>query len=64
MGGGKLGPILAGLGMILFLITAWGRRQARTQRQPSAALLKLQSWGSLAAFALILAGLVLMNYQK
>lgn len=60
----SLGPILAVLGMILFLVTAWGRRQARTQRQPSAALLKLQSWGSLAAFGLILAGLVLMNYQK
>lgn len=61
---GSLGQVLAVLGMILFLITAWGRRQARTRKQPSAALVKLQSWGSLAAFGLILAGLVLMNYQK
>ena len=61
---GKLGHILAILGMILFLITVWGRRQARTQMQPSAALIRLQSWGSLAAFALILAGLILLSYQK
>ncbi len=64
MGIGNLGPILAGLGMIVLLVTAWGRRRSRAQRQPSPALLKLQNWGSLAAFGLILAGLVLMHYQK
>jgi hypothetical protein len=60
----NLGQLLTIVGMVLFLITAWGRRQVRTQRQPSPGLVKLQNWGSLAAFALILAGLVLMNYQK
>ncbi len=61
----NLGRILTLLGLILVLVTGWGRRRAREQRQSvSPKLLKLQSWGSLAAFLLILAGLVLMNYQK
>jgi hypothetical protein len=60
----NLGRILALLGLILVLLTGWGRRRARQQQQAvSPALLKLQSWGSLAAFGLILAGLILMNYS-
>ncbi len=60
-----LGRILALLGLILVLLTGWRRRRARAQKQaPSPALLKLQSWGSLVAFGLILAGLILMNYQN
>jgi hypothetical protein len=65
MGTGNLGQILAIVGLILVVLTGWGRRRARQQGQaPSPALVKLQTWGSLAAFGLILAGLVLMNYQK
>lgn len=62
---GNLGQIMALLGLILFLVTGWGRRQIRKQgRSASPRLLALQSWGSLAALLLILAGLVLMYYQK
>jgi uncharacterized membrane protein len=61
----NLGRILALLGLILVLLTGWVRRQARAQKQsPSPALLKLQSWGGLVALGLILAGLILMNYQN
>jgi hypothetical protein len=64
MGSIDLGRILTLLGLILVLLTGWGRRRARQQQQaPSPALRKLQSWGSLAAFGLILAGLILMNYS-
>jgi hypothetical protein len=61
----ELGQLLAFLGLILVLLIGWGRRRARAQkRSVSPVLLKIQSWGSLAAFGLILAGLILMSYHK
>ncbi len=60
MGTAELGKIIALAGLILVLVSSWGRQRARKQKAPSPALLRLQSWGSLVAFGLILAGLILM----
>ena len=64
---GGLGQILALVGLIVFLITGLGRQQARRRprsQAPSPALLRWQQWGTFAAIALILAGLVLMATAK
>ncbi len=61
----KLGQILTLVGFCLFLATTFGRQRARQQqRPPSPAFLKFQKWGSLAAYGCILAGIILMYYQK
>jgi len=60
---GGLGQILALVGLIVFLITGLGRQQAR-RRLPAPALQRWQQWGTFAAIALILAGLVLMATAK
>jgi hypothetical protein len=65
MGTGKLGQILALIGLMLVVIMGWGRRRVWGQKQPSApAGFSYQFWGGLAGFLLILAGLVLMNYHR
>jgi hypothetical protein len=62
---GGLGPVLALSGLILLLLTGLGRQRARSQQQkPSPAFVRWQKWGSLVAFALILAGLLLMATAK
>jgi len=62
---GGLGQVLSLVGLILLLISGVGRQQARQrQRQPSPGFQRLQYWGSLAAFALIIIGLLLMAWAK
>jgi hypothetical protein len=57
-----LGQVLALLGLILLLLIGLGRQRARGQKQPpSSAFQRWQQWGSYAAFALILIGLLLMT---
>jgi hypothetical protein len=65
MGTGKLGQILALIGLILVLITGWGRRRGRSGQKQSAAPtgIRYQFWAGLGGFLLILAGLVLMSYK-
>jgi len=64
---GGLGQVLALVGLIVFVVTGMGRRQSRRRPQsqpPSPAFQRWQQWGTLAAIALILAGLVLMATAK
>jgi hypothetical protein len=56
-----LGQVLALLGLILLLLIGLGRQRARGQKQqPSPIFQRWQQWGSYAALALILIGLLLM----
>jgi threonine/homoserine/homoserine lactone efflux protein len=58
---GSFGQILALVGFILLLLTGVGRQQARRrQQQPSPRFQRWQNLGTLAAFALIIIGLILM----
>jgi uncharacterized membrane protein len=64
---GGLGQILALVGLIVLLITGLGRQQSRRQprsQPPSPAFRRWQQWGTFAAIALILAGLVIMAAAK
>ena len=57
-----LGQVLALLGLILLLLIGLGRQRARGQkRPPSPTFQRWQQWGSFAALALILIGLLLMT---
>jgi hypothetical protein len=59
------GEIIALVGMGVLLVSNMGRRQARQGKTPAnRKLAKLQSWGDFVAFGLILAGLVVMYFQK
>ncbi len=58
------GQGLALAGLLLLLAANLARGQVRRRRQASPALVHLHSWGSLAAFALILTGLGLMWLGK
>jgi LPXTG-motif cell wall-anchored protein len=61
----RSGQILALLGLVLVVLTGWGRRRRRDrQKPPSRTELLLQTWGSVAGFLMILAGLVLMSFHK
>lgn len=65
MGKGVLGQVLALLGLILLLLIGMGRQRTRgQQRQPSPGFQRWQQWGSFAALALILVGLLLMTWFK
>lgn len=65
MGTGNLGQILAIIGLIMVVIMRWSGRRVRGQKRPAApAGFDYHFWGGLAGFLLILAGLVLMNYQR
>jgi hypothetical protein len=55
-----LGQGVALAGLLLLLAANLARGQARRRRQPSPGLVRLNYWGSLVAFALILVGLGLM----
>jgi uncharacterized membrane protein len=62
-----LGQILALVGLIVFVLTGVGRQRSRrrSQSQPPSPTFQLwQRWGTIAAIALILAGLVLMTTGK
>ncbi len=59
-----LGQGLALAGMLLLLAANLARGQARRQRQPVSWWVRLHSYGSFAAFALILMGLGLMWLGK
>lgn len=62
---GGLGQILALVGFILLLVAGVGRQRARQRpTPPSGAFQLFQTWGSLAAFALIVLGLLLMAAAK
>jgi ABC-type Fe3+ transport system permease subunit len=62
---GGVGQILALVGLIFLLITGMGRQRARSrQQQPAANPQRWQNWASLAGFALIIVGLVLMATAK
>jgi len=62
---GGLGQFLALVGLIFLLLTGLGRQRARRQQQTqSPAFQRWQRWGSIAAFGLILAGLLLMAWAK
>jgi len=56
-----LGQVLALLGLILLLLIGLGRQRARGQKRPSPGFQRWQQWGSFAALALILIGLLLMT---
>uniref|UniRef100_A0A7C3V6F7 HIG1 domain-containing protein n=1 Tax=Desulfobacca acetoxidans TaxID=60893 RepID=A0A7C3V6F7_9BACT len=63
---GGLGQVLALVGLIVFVLTGVGRQQGRgrSPEPTSAAFQRWQQWGTLAAVALILLGLVLMATAK
>jgi hypothetical protein len=64
---GGLGQILALVGLVVFLLTGLGRQRSRRRAQgpgPSPASQRWQQWGTVAAFGLIVAGLVLMATTK
>jgi len=62
---GGLGQLLALVGLIFLLLTGMGRQRARRQQQtPSPTFQLWQKWGSIAAFGLILVGLLLMAWAK
>lgn len=64
---GGIGQVLALLGLIVFVLTGVGRQQSRRRSRsqpPSPAFQRWQQWGTLAAVALILSGLVLMATAK
>jgi hypothetical protein len=63
MAKGGLGQVLALVGLILFVLAGVGRQRSRSRSQsapPSPTLQRWQQWGTLAAVALTLAGLLLM----
>lgn len=61
----KFGQILVLTGLILVIVTGWGRRRPRDRKQAlSPTALALRNWAGVAGFLLILAGLVLMSYQR
>ncbi len=61
----KSGEILALAGLILLLVHNLGRRQLLKSRQAARGLTRFWlSWGDLAVFLVILAGLTLMWTQK
>jgi uncharacterized membrane protein len=67
MGKSGLGQVLALVGLIVFVLTGVGRQRTRTRSQappPSPTFQRWQKWGTFAAIALILAGLVLMAASK
>ncbi len=62
---GGLGQVLSLVGLIFLLITGMGRQRARSRQQPpTAGSQRWQKWASLAGFALIIVGLVLMATAK
>ena len=62
MENGGLGQVLALVGLVLLILTGMGRQRARQQqKKPSPAFRRWQQWGSYAALALILIGLLLMT---
>jgi hypothetical protein len=62
---GGLGQVLSLVGLILLLITGMGRQRSRSRQQsPAAGSQRWQNWASLAGFALIIVGLVLMATAK
>ncbi|MFW6122825.1 MAG: hypothetical protein ACOC6L_01145 [Thermodesulfobacteriota bacterium] len=62
---GGLGQLLALVGLIFLLLTGMSRQRARRQQQTrSPAYQRWQQWGSIAAFGLILVGLLLMAWAK
>jgi hypothetical protein len=62
---GGLGQLLALAGLIFLLLTGMSRQRARRQQQtPSPSFQRWQQWGSIAAFGLIIAGLLIMAWAK
>ena len=62
---GGLGQLLALVGLIFLLLTGMSRQRARRQQQTTSPASQLwQKWGSIAAFGLILAGLLIMAWAK
>jgi uncharacterized membrane protein len=63
-----LGQVLALVGLIVFVLTGVGRQRTRSRSPQSSplspALQRWQRWGTIAAIALILAGLILMATGK
>lgn len=60
-----MGPIIALVGLILLLVTNLQRQSARKQKaQVSSFTLGWVKWGSLAAYLLIMIGLVIMMGRK
>jgi hypothetical protein len=62
-----LGQILALVGLIVFVLTGVGRQRSRSRSQappPSPTFLLWQKYGTIAAIALIVFGLVLMTMSK
>jgi hypothetical protein len=62
-----LGQILALVGLIVFVLTGVGRQKSRRRAQappPSPGFQLWQRYGTIAAIALILAGLALMAVSK
>jgi hypothetical protein len=61
----QAGEIIALLGMAVLLLSNLGRRQVRQGRvSANRSLARMLSWGDFVAFGLILAGLVVMYFQK
>ena len=61
----KLGPAVTLVGLVVMLCTGWVRQRLRAQKgAPSPHLVRLHSWGSLAAFTLIMVGLCLLWLEK
>jgi hypothetical protein len=64
---GGLGQILALVGLIVFVVTGVGRQKSRSRprsQPPTPAFQRWQQWGTFAAMALMVAGLVLMALAK
>jgi hypothetical protein len=64
---GGLGQILALVGLIVFVVTGVGRQKSRSRpgsQPPSPAFQRWQRWGTFAALALMVAGLVLMALAR
>jgi len=64
---GGLGQILALVGLLVFVMTGVGRQRSRSSARsqvPSPAFQRWQQWGTYAAIALIVAGLVLMAMAR
>jgi uncharacterized membrane protein len=62
-----LGQILALVGLIVFVLTGVGRQRHQSRAQaspPSPTFQHWQKYGTIAAIALIIAGLVLMTMGK
>jgi hypothetical protein len=60
-----MGPIIALIGLILLLVTNLQRQAARKHKsQASSFTLAWVKWGSLAAYLLIMIGLLIMTGRK